>query len=132
MILFKNYFVSATQETDCFPIVHDVRFAIRDSQLREGLVTITLPEEGAYFLLRPEGTATDLRKAIGQNDPTLVRCATLSIPFQNRELALGPRQMIWLVDTGSRERRREFRVQVMGEEPKQAQAGRPGGRPQRR
>lgn len=105
MIFLKNYFVSTTGQTDITPIIHDVRFAIRDSQMKEGLVTITLPEEGASLVIAQEVNKDNL--------PNPHR--SLSIPFKNGELVLEPKQMIFLIDETPAARRREFFVQVMGE-----------------
>lgn len=116
MIFLKNYFVSTTKETDCVPILHDVRFAIRDSQIPEGLVTITIPGQDASLLIAPEG----LEKPLEGCSPSF------SLPFKNNEILLEPKQMLYLIDKTNTGKRREFFVQVMGDkpQPQQPQRGR--------
>ncbi|MBI4125346.1 MAG: hypothetical protein HY466_05400 [Deltaproteobacteria bacterium] len=120
MIFLKSYFVATTGQTDIIPIIHDVRFAIRDSQLKEGLVTVTLPDEQAALVV-----AAQVNK---ENLPNPQR--SLSLPFKNGELVLEPKQMIFLIDENSDAKRREFFVQVMGEKPAAATTrGTPPRRP---
>lgn len=125
MIFLKNYFVSTSPQSNCVPIIHDVRYAIRDSQMTEGLVTIHIPGDGASLLLTKEEEPKNLKERRG--------ASSLSLPFQKKELVLEPKQMIYLIDTTAKEKRREFWVQVMGEAPQaQAPAGqRPPARPKR-
>lgn len=118
MIFLKHYFVTTTKQTDVIPIIHDVRFAIRDSQVKEGLITITLPADEASLVV-----AQEVKK---ENLPTPQR--SLSIPFKNGELILEPKQMIYLIDEGVSAKRREFFVQVLGEKGEAP----PGGRAPRR
>ncbi len=117
MIFLKSYFATTTKETDFIPIIHDVRFAIRDSQVVDGLATITIPGEEAGLLIAKEapkeGPSFELR--------------SLSLPIKNRELLLEPKQMIYLVDRNNSGKRREFVVQIFGETPpppKQQRGGR--------
>lgn len=128
MIFLKNYFVSTTKEIDFIPIIHDVRYAIRDSQMTDGLVTIHIPGEGAVLLLTKEDEPKNLKERFKN-----AAGASLSIPFQKKELVLEPKQMIYLIDTTPAEKRREFFVQIMGEAPQAQQppAGRPQARPKR-
>lgn len=105
MIFLKNYFVTSTKGTDVIPIIHDVRFAIRDSQMKEGLVTVTLPDQGASLVVASE--------ADQEKKPNPQR--SLSLPFKKGELVLDPKQMIFLIDESPAAKRREFFVQVMGE-----------------
>lgn len=100
MIFLKNYFVATTKGTDFIPIIHDLRYAIRDSQMEEGLITFTVTENGAGFALNKE------------SHPPL---PSFSIPFRKKELLLAPKQMIYLIDTTATGKRREFWIQIMGE-----------------
>lgn len=117
MIFLKSYFATTTKATDFIPIIHDVRFAIRDSQIVDGLATILVPaEEGGLLIAKEapkEAPSGELR--------------SLSLPVKNRELLLEPKQMIYLVDRSNTGRRREFVVQIFGETPpppKQPRGGR--------
>lgn len=119
------------------PIIHDVRYAIRDSQMTEGLVTIHIPGDGASLLLAKEDETKNLKErfknAASSGSTAGFGIPSLSLPFQKKELILEPKQMIYLIDTTAKEKRREFWVQVMGEAPQaQAAAGqRPPARPKR-
>lgn len=129
MIVIKNYFVSTTPEIDFIPILHDVRFAIRDSQLADGLLNIHLPDHETFLWIVPEDDAKNLRTTFNPNDPRLTNF--LSLPFQKKEILLSPKQMIYLIDPTSTQKRREFFVTLMGDAPQPTQApGRPGARPQ--
>lgn len=125
MIFLKNYFVSTSKEIDFIPIIHDIRFCIRDSKIKEGLITLTLPEEGAFFLIDKEEDPQTLK-----TKETALRTdlRTLPLSFRANELILGPKQMIYLVDVGDSGKRREFYVQIFGETEKPAQ---PAGRGRR-
>ena len=119
MIFLKNYFVNTTKAVDCIPIIHDVRYAIRDSQVANGLVTVTIPASGAGLMISERGKEEEKNN--------LSRPATLSIPLRNKELLLDPKQMIYLVDFSDTGKRREFYVQVFGDNPP-AQQPPQGGR----
>lgn len=116
MISLKNYFVSVTENVDCIPVLHDIRFAIRDAKVPSGLVTVTLPEDGAFFHIGDK-----------ENKEVVGGPRSVSLPFQNGELVLSPRQMIFLMDTTTVAKRREYFVQVFGEaaEVKKQQRGTP-------
>ena len=103
VILLRNYFVGTTKGVDFIPILHDVRLCLKEAQLKEGLVTISIPAEGASLTIA---------QAKNTNGATH---RSLSLPFQGGELLLAPKQMIYLVDQGASGKRREFYVQVMGE-----------------
>lgn len=108
MIFLKNYFVNTTKEVDYIPVIHDVRYAIRDSQAVNGLVTVTVPASGAGLMISERGK---------EEENNLSRLATLSIPLRNKELLLDPKQMIFLVDFSDTGKRREFYVQIFGDNP---------------
>lgn len=127
MIFLKSYFVATTEAVDFVPIIHDIRYAIRDSLASEGLVTITLPASGALFLisdLKKEQLA-DFAEKFKSPEKSV---PSLSFPFQKKELLLDPKQMIYLVDITTAAKRREFLVQILAEEPQKQQPQQPGGR----
>lgn len=151
MILLRNYFISTTGEIDVKSVVHEVNRTVRESNAKEGLVTIAVPEPGAALTLiemLPDVVA-QLKEAVrifpGQGMATKgprkedidvgprVAAAmlgrTLSIPLAEGRLVLGAREEPVLVDLEKGGRRREFCVQIMTETA-QAQA-RPGMRPRR-
>ncbi|MDO8527544.1 MAG: hypothetical protein Q7T03_07655 [Deltaproteobacteria bacterium] len=127
MVFLKNYFVGTTQEIDFIPIIHDVRFAVHDSQIADGLATIGVPESGASLLV----TTQSLEELLERKEKLKMVEGfnmSLSIPFQKKELILNPKQIIYLVDFTAQPKRREFYVQVMGEGPPQGQNEPKGGK----
>ncbi len=117
MIFLKSYFANTTQDIDIIPIIHDVRFAVRDSQAVHGLVTVTLPGNGASLVISQLSKEECLELKEGWSNKDIFRPITLSIPLRNKELLLDPKQMIYLVDFSDTGKRREFYVQVFGDNP---------------
>lgn len=113
MISLKNYYVPTTKEIDFVPILNDIRFAIRDSTILEGIVTITLPEEGAGLWISAVTDKEILKKRLQETASLPQR--SLSFPFQKKELLLGPKEMIYLIDKTDAGKRREFHVTLQGE-----------------
>lgn len=116
MVFLKNVFISTSRGVDVIPVLHDIRFAIRDSTFVRGLVTVTLPSSGAGFVIAPEAEREKTKETTAPLLPSL------SIPFQNGELVLAPRQTVFLIDKSSEGKRREFYVQVLGEPAQQPAA----------
>lgn len=130
VIFLKNYFVATAKAIDFIPVIHDIRYAVRDSQMTDGLVVVYLPGDDAFLVKISEDTQENLKKNF-EKWGSAPQCSSLTLPFQKRELVLEPKQMIYLVDISQTGKRREFVVQVMGEAPQaQQQAGGPKGRPQ--
>lgn len=126
MLFIKSYFVGTTPAVDFIPIIHDVRFAIRDSQATDGLVTVAIPAAGASLLVSE--LKTDQLADFAEKFKSPEKLTTsLSLPFQKKELMLDPKQILYLVDTTNSGKRREFLVHVLGEEP-QKQQPQQGGR----
>ncbi len=150
MIFLKNYFVNTTGEVDVISVIHEIHYAIKDSKIPDGLVTVIAPEPGAALtVLEPlpeitaafketleifpgEGAALSKRKepiAMAPRIKAAMMGKTVHVPFSKGKLVLGPREEVVLVDFETSAKRREFFVQVMGEAPP-APAG--AGRPQLR
>jgi len=113
VVFLKNCFVTTTSDIDCIPIIHDVRYAIRDSQINDGLVTITIPGSDASLWISQSQEGFE---KLSQH-----HCPSLSLPFQKKELILDPQLMIYLIDFSKTGKRREFCVQVLGDAPQQPQ-----------
>ena len=106
MIFLKKCFVGTTSGGDAISIVHDVRYAVRDSQVQDGLVTVSIPESGAGVVI---GEAPEEEREM------LSKIRSVSIPLEKGELIMSPRETITLIDVKTEGRRREFIIQVMGE-----------------
>jgi secondary thiamine-phosphate synthase enzyme len=149
MAFFKKYYVNTTENVDLLPVTSDVRYAVRDSQAKDGLVTIMVPGPGAsplifepmsevieelkiaFELFAGEGgVSTDKRKekvAVAPRVQSAVIGRSLCIPLVNGQLLMDPYEEIYIADFDKNAKRREFVVQVMPSEPaapQQAQ-GRP-------
>ncbi len=150
MIFLKSYFVNTTAETNLIQITSDVNFALRDSNCKEGLVTLVIPGPGAglavfepipelldelkvaFEIYAGEGTeGVDKRKekvAVAPRVQAAMLGRTLSLPVKNGKLLLEPYEEVFLIDFEKKPRRREFYVQVISE----AAAEEGKGAPQRK
>ena len=116
MNLLKSCFVGTTEKIDFISIIHDVRFAIRDAPLADGLVTIIIPKNGAALLVTDQ-TPDQLKEGAEKFKAMDGLHTSLSLPFQKKELMLDPKRMIYLVDFSDAAKRREFYVQILGDTP---------------
>lgn len=136
MIFLKKCFVTTTPGVDVLSIFHDVRYAIGDAKMTEGLVSVVIPEPGASLLILEmlpeivekmresltawfavEGEALSKRKepiAIAPWIRSALVGRSLSVPFHDGALLLAPREEIVLVDFEGSVQRREVVIQVMG------------------
>lgn len=150
MIFLKNYFVNTTGGVDVISIIHEIIYAIRDSKIPDGLVTVVVPGPGsAVTILEPlpeivaqfkealeifpgEGQTLSRRKEpipVAPRIKAAMMGKTVHVPMQKGKLLLGPREEVVLIDFEKGGKRREFYVQVIGEAPAPPPAGR---QPQRR
>jgi len=119
-------------------ITSDVRFAIRDSQAKNGLVTIFIPGPGAALtvfepldevkeelkvsleaLAEGEKKGKDKRKEEVDIAPRVLASLvgrSVAIPFKDAKLVMAPYEEIFLIDFEKEAARREFFVQVIGED----------------
>lgn len=120
MAFIKTVYVNTTQETDFIPIIHDVRFAVRDGPAADGLVTVSLPGAEALLFVSPlpQERLLEMKEKFRGMEGLQT---SVSIPFQKKEILLEPKQMIWLVDFSTSGRRREVHIQVLGDSPPAAQ-----------
>ena len=157
MIFLKNYFLNTTAVVDILPIISEVRYAIRDSDAKSGVVNIIIPGSGAGLcILEPvpevmDGLKNALELFAGEGAEAIdkkkekvliaprVRSAmlgrTLSIPLNDGRLLIDPYEEIFLFDLDKKSKRREFYVQVISEAAaeEEGQPGQQRGRaPQKR
>jgi len=151
MIFLKNYFVNTTAGVDVISVINEINFAVKDSKIPDGLVTVIVPEPGgALTILEPlpdivaafketleifpgEGSTLSRRKepiSLAPRIKAAMMGKTAHVPLQKGKLVLGPREEIVLIDFEKTGKRREFYVQVIGEAPAPAQP--PGRQPPRR
>jgi len=134
----SKIFVDTTHETDIIDISHEVKEKVLQSDVDNGNIAIFIPGSTAALttIEFESGAVNDLRKAIERivprdtyyehdrrwgdgNGYSHVRAAllgaSLTIPVVNGAPLLGTWQQIVLLDFDNRPRRREIKVQIMGE-----------------
>jgi len=151
MFFFKKSYIETTDEVDIIPVIHEVKYAIRDSKGPDGLLTVIVPQPGAGLVLIPAieevlqelkttlevfATETGLAKdrlkrerEVGPIIQSAILGRSLQIPFQDGELAVDPYDEIFLVDFVKKSERREILIQVISEaagQPALGQAPVPG------
>jgi secondary thiamine-phosphate synthase enzyme len=139
-MLIRNLTISLNTrgEADVADITDQVAGCVRDSGLKDGIVTIFCPSStSALTTIEFEpGVVNDLRRLFDEivpsnrayqhdqrwgdgNGHSHVRAAllkpSLTVPFVSGRLTLGTWQQIVHVDFDNRPRRRELVVQIMGE-----------------
>ena len=130
--------VQTTGQGDVRDITHAVATAVTDSDLRHGVATIAVVGSTAAVTtieFEPGAVADftrlfdELAPRFGQyahherwgddNGSSHVRAALLgpsvTLPFDQQQLLVGPWQQVILLECDTRPRRRPFVVQVMGE-----------------
>lgn len=138
---------------DVISVIHEVNRAIKESNIPDGIVMVTVPGPGAAVtIIEPlPGIVAGLKKTLSElpgewtetknsrKDEIEVRPRVLAalvgksvqLPLREGRPILGPREEIVIVDMEKSGLRREFSVQVSGDTP--PQAGPPQrGAPQRR
>jgi secondary thiamine-phosphate synthase enzyme len=130
--------LSTKGNADMVDITGDVRGKIKESGIRNGIVTVFCPSSTSALttIEYEDGCLSDLRRLFDEivdpnrhyahnarwgdgNGHSHVRAAllgpSLTVPFRDGQLTLGTWQQIIFVDFDNRSRRRELVVQVMGE-----------------
>ncbi|MBI4212030.1 MAG: YjbQ family protein [Deltaproteobacteria bacterium] len=150
MVFLKRFYVSTSAETDLIPITHDIRYALRDAGINEGLASVVVTESGAGITLSEnlpavldelrralelfpgEGVHALTRKkealAVGPRVKAAMLGRMLSIPFTAKELLISQHEDVFLIDFESTPKRREVVIQIMGDKPATPPPGPQGGR----
>lgn len=138
MVVTRHIELSTTGHADMHDITGEVARHVRESGLKDGIVTVFAPsatsalttieyESGAlsdFGRLFDEIAGPDREYRHNQrwhdgNGHSHVRAAllgpSLTVPFSGRQLTLGTWQQIIYVDFDVRSRRRQLVVQIMGE-----------------
>lgn len=118
--------MNATAEIDILLIIHDVRLALRESQISEGLVTIFVPDGRGSILLAPEGFEKDrdFRRWLAawmqlKGEPprqhyfSYLFGSSMTLPIEKGALLIDPNATLYLIDFTNEEKRRNFRVTIM-------------------
>ncbi|MBX7148273.1 secondary thiamine-phosphate synthase enzyme YjbQ [bacterium] len=133
-----NAYFNTTLQIDSFIVSHDIKRALRESQVLNGLLTIYLPKSAASIILvendkliqeslkqlissfvsDEEGERPQRRSGTGRESShlrALLLPQTLSIPIKDGKLFLGPWQEVVVYDFDDKIGRREVMIQVMGD-----------------
>lgn len=144
MNFLKNYFVNTTAQTDFLQITNDVKYAVRDSGAKNGLVTVVVPGasasvavfepipevvkelETAFELFSGEGSEA-LNKwkekvAVAPRVQAAFLGRSVSVPLKDGKLVLDANEEINLIDFDTKARRREFCVHIAAEDKPAAAA----------
>ena len=154
MLFTKKYYVNVTEGVDVISVIHDLKYAVRDSKSSEGLLTAIIPDAGAGLVLMPNiteaidelkvtmdmfgseaGRGVDQIKRerdIGPIIQSSILGRTIHLPFREGKFLFDPYDDVFFVDFMKKVARKEFIVQIVSEAPpaEGAQAGKgkpPGG-----
>jgi len=137
-VITKSFSIKTKGDTDILDITHQVEKALKETQLKNGILTVFVPGSTAGITTTEyePGLLQDLpatfEKLIPKRDEykhnltwgdgngyAHVRAALLksffTVPFVKGEMILGTWQQIILVDFDNRRRQREIVVQIIGE-----------------
>jgi secondary thiamine-phosphate synthase enzyme len=138
MIFLRNYYINTTAKTDILVITHDVKRAVRESEIPSGTLTVFVPGATAGLAILegdPKiyeeyknwvesqipvkgGPRPNRRSGTGRNEAHL-RAALVGIsvviPVLESKLMLGPWQEVVLYDFDDKIGRREITIQLVGE-----------------
>lgn len=103
MIFFKKYFVNSKKKLECLPITHDLRYAIRDAQAKQALLTVQVVQAGVALLRADKNVA----------EANVPHSLQLSLIVEQGELQIGKHEEIYLLELEEKPARREFLVQVL-------------------
>lgn len=133
MVVYSDRIGKRTSgEFDFIDITEDVARVVRDSKIRDGVVSLFIPGATAAIVVNEneKNIIRDFRDAIqhmvpdsdsyrhGENARSHIRALTLGpsevIPVKDRELEMGTWQSIFLVELDVRPRNREIIVRAIG------------------
>jgi len=135
MILNKSFYIDATKGLDILKVIHEVRRVVKEANTENGTATVIIPNPGAAAVVLDTGDPLfkldDLKKSL---EPfitnQLIRCLlpkSVVIPFEKGKLSIEPFQEIFIIDYDTSGRRREFRVQIVADNPPPADKKGAGG-----
>lgn len=135
-----NAYLNTSKDVDILNVTHDVKRALREANIQNGLITVYVPgtTAGVVILENDPAVHEDLKKLVTSFVPDSggirpqrksgsgrveahLRAAFLtssvSIPVKDGRLLLGPWQEVVVIDFDDKVGRREVTVHVMGEAP---------------
>lgn len=137
-MFLRNYYVNATAKVDAVKITEDIKRAVRESGIQNGVLTVLIPGATAGIALlegdptiheayrqwvlaqvpESEGPRPQRRSGSGR-DSAHLRAALvgvqLTLPVMDGKLMSSPWQDVVLFDFDDKPGRREITVQILGE-----------------
>jgi secondary thiamine-phosphate synthase enzyme len=137
-MFLRNYYVPATAKVEIRVITSEVKQAIRESGVQNGVLTVVIPGATAGVILLegdpkiheeylkwvqaqiPESTGDrpNRRSGSGRNSAHLRAAMVgvqLTLPLASGKLMCGPWQEVVLLDFDDKAGRREITIQILGE-----------------
>jgi secondary thiamine-phosphate synthase enzyme len=137
-MFLRNYYVSSTAKVDFRVITPEVKQAIRESAVQDGVLTVLIPGATAGVALlegdpkiqeeylkwvqaqipEGEGPRPNRRSGTGRNSAHLRAAlvgAQLTLPLAGGKLMTGPWQDVVLFDFDDKGGRLEITIQILGE-----------------
>ena len=137
-VITKKFKIKTKGFTDILDITPQVEKALKESGLKDGILTVFVPGStaGITTIEYEPGLLKDLPKTLEKIAPSNIDYAhnltwgdgngfshirsaliktSFTVPFVNSEMILGTWQQIVLLDFDNRSRNREIIVQIMGE-----------------
>ena len=136
-----NAYLNTTAQVDILTATHDVKRALRESAIGEGLLTVYIPSSTAGVVIlegdndikealknqltalfeTPSGARPSRKSGTGHKESHL-KAAYLNrsvvIPIKDGKLLLGPWQEVLVYDFDDKIGRCEIQIHIMGEAPK--------------
>ncbi len=131
MIHLHKAYLNTTQEIDTLNATHDLKRALRDSQIVDGVVVVFLPAGGAGVLILEnnqsirDGIKKMILSLVSREEAPLISAfcpPSVTIPLKEGKLMMGAWQEVWVFDFEKKTGRREVLIQVMGEGAPKKQA----------
>lgn len=124
MTYLHKAYLNTTAEIDTLNATHDLKRALRDSQIVDGMALVYLPGGGGGVLILDndqsirEGIKKMILSLINREEAPLMSAfcpASVTIPLKEGKLLMGAWQEVWVFDFGKKTGRREVLIHVMGE-----------------
>ena len=140
MLFQKSYWLNVTAGIDVIPLIHDVKLAVRESGVKEGLLTVYVPDGRGAIVLAPEGLDKDReflrwlkdwvepKPKVKEEQPKqqylgYLFGATQTLPLAKGGMTIDLRSGLFLLDCTDSDKRRECCIAIFSESPKKDPKG---------
>ena len=125
MILSRSFYIDTTKGVDILNISHEVRRVVREAKVDQGWVIVMAPWEGAAFTVmentgkKAEKIKSTLESFLSNGLADCLLSKTQIVPIRGGDLMVDPWQSVYLIDYEAAAKRREYFVQLYGEDKKE-------------